>query len=139
MRKINGLLSLIALSFLLTVLVGCAETITADFENLVISSAVDEEFYPTNSTSIFQTTSPIVYLTGKIVDAEIGMVITADWYYLGQDENLFIYGMELTVDKTELDFYFSLTKPTNNWLIGNYEIKLFIGEKLIDTVTFKVE
>ena len=34
---------------------------------------------------------------------------------------------------------FKLTKPTNGWPVGQYRVELYVGDKLAETVKFKIQ
>ncbi len=134
----------IALSFLFIlslflVLNGCTPKITSKFENLVLSAAVDEEHYPITPSTTFGPTTPMIYLTGNVKDAQIDSVIIAEWYYLGGEEDLYLYQMTLEVTEVDMGFYISLSKPTDNWFLGDYEILLFYDNVLMETIEFVIE
>lgn len=131
-----GIIFLLALS--LIGLSGCVEKEVGTLEELVTASEVDEEYLPTTIASDFPPTIPVIYATGKVKDVPLGEKITADWYFVGKDGEVLIYGMELEVTVENMDFYFSLTKPTNNWDVGNYRIYFFIGNRLITHLNFKI-
>lgn len=120
------------------VLSGCSIS-TARFDNLVTSATVDEDYYPLDETETFITTTPIIYLTGKIKNATIDSTIRVEWYYVEGESEIFIGDSILNVSDINMDFYFSLSKPTNNWPTGKYEIRLYYDDKHQETVSFKVE
>lgn len=121
------------------VLNGCTTKTPSIFENIQLSSSVDEDYYPINPTSQFEESTPLIYLTGNVKEATVDSVIIAEWYYLGGEEDLYLYQMTLEVTSIDMEFYFSLSKPTNNWFIGDYEILLFYDNVLMETIDFVVE
>ncbi|MEI6579253.1 MAG: hypothetical protein WCN92_07285 [Eubacteriales bacterium] len=59
---------------------------TANFQNLVMASEINEDtFKPITATNTFSTTSPVVYLTGTLKNAMEGTVIKATWRYIEND------------------------------------------------------
>lgn len=137
-RKLVLVMILGFASFL--VLSGCTkETTPSKFENLVTSAAVDEESYPINPLSVFDDKTPVIYLTGNVKDATVGSKVIAEWYYLDEEEDVLLYQLTLTVTKTNMGFYFSLSKPTDDWYIGDYEIILFYDNVFMERVKFSVE
>jgi hypothetical protein len=139
MKSRKFVLSVTMLLVFIIVLSGCTSPTPSKFENLVTSATVDDEFYPINPTNTFEATTSKIYLTGNLIDATIDSVIIVEWYYLGGEEDLYLYQMSLEVTKTDMGFYFSLSKPTNDWFLGDYEILIFYDNDLMETVTFTIE
>lgn len=132
------LIMILALTLFL-VLSGCTEPFSSKFENLVTSAAVDEESYPINPLSVFDEKTPLIYLTGNVKDATIGSKIIAEWYYMDEEEDVLLYQLILEVTETDMGFYFSLSKPTDDWYFGDYEIILFYDNVFMERVKFSVE
>lgn len=130
-------LSTLVLGFSLFLLTGCSFS-TEQFNDLKMASDIDENNLPTVITSVFQTNTPIIYLTGTINHALIDDMISVEWYCLDTDPDTFIGDSSLQLIDIDTQFYFSLTKPTNGWPIGDCEVLVYYGENLMGTITFKV-
>ncbi|MDD3067944.1 MAG: hypothetical protein WC134_01460 [Acholeplasmataceae bacterium] len=141
MRNKKILFSVLLILGMFVILNGCTkeEPIISKFENLQTTATVDDEYYPINPMSVFDPSTPYIYLTGNMKDAEIGSEVIAEWYYISGEEDLYLYQMKLEVTEADLGFYFSLSKPTDNWYIGDYVIYLFYNDEWMETVEFSVE
>ncbi len=112
----------------------------AYFTDLATASAIDDEYLPIEATNVFYPQSPIVYATGIINDAPAGTVVSADWYYIAEDEQYtYLDGASMTVDYTTMTVSFSLTQPDNGFITGTYIVGIYIGNVLSDVVPFIVE
>ena len=136
--KKSSLLAFVLLFLLSFMFVGCSFT-TAKFVDLETSSAIDADYMPISPTSTFTPTTPIIYLTGSIESATIDSIIQIEWYYIEGGSEEFIADSLLTVDDINMYFYFSLSKPTNNWPVGDYEVRIYLDLDLMETVPFSVE
>ncbi len=136
--KKTSLLAFVLLLLLSFTFAGCSFT-TAKFVDLETSSAIDEDYMPIAPTSTFYTTTPVIYLTGSIEGATIDSIIQVDWYYVEGSSEEYIADSLLTIDEINMYFYFSLSKPTNDWPIGDYEIRIYLDLDLVETVTFTIE
>jgi hypothetical protein len=135
MKKI---LVFIALIGELVFLSACSFT-TANFTNLQMASELDKQNNPVTITSTFTTSSPIIYATGIIKNAPQKTVIKSEWYYLETEDVTFIDEISYEVTEVTTVFYFSFSKPTSGWPLGNYEVKLYIDGVYKSTLSFKVE
>lgn len=112
----------------------------AYFTDLATASSIDDDYLPVELTSDFSTLSPVVYATGIINDAPAGTVVSADWYYVTEDEQYtYIDSASMAIDYTTMSISFSLSKPDNGFLPGTYIVGIYIGNVLADIVPFMVE
>jgi hypothetical protein len=139
MKHKRIILLVITAVFFFTLLSGCTRQEPSKFENLVTTATFDEDLNPLYPTYRFSPNVDYIYLTGNLKDAEIGATVIAEWYYVGGEEDLWLYQMTLEVTKADMEFYFRLSKPTNNWPLGDYEILLFYNNDLMETVEFEVK
>ncbi len=137
MRK-TSLLAFVLLLLLSFTFASCSFT-TAKLVDLETSSAIDEDYLPISPTSTFTTTTPIIYLTGSVEGATIDSIMQVDWYYVEGDSEEYIADSILTIDEINMYFYFSLSKPTNDWPTGDYEIRIYLDLDLMETVSFTIE
>jgi len=120
------------------VMAGCSFT-TANLTDLKMASAVDEDSFPTTVTNVFQTNSAVIYATGAYNNAPEGTTVAAEWHYLDATPTIYIDDAILTVDGVSGQFSFSLSKPTNGWPTGSYEVRFFIDDIHVSTLPFTVE
>lgn len=111
--------------------------------NIETATSIDSDTYlPVDKENTFSTTTPEIFITFSIRDYEIGTVIQADWYYLdGVTETYdgYIDSSLVTVAYDDQNAYISLTKPTGDWPVGDYEVDFFAGDDYVITVTFTVK
>jgi len=107
--------------------------------NIHTGTAIDYQTYTmVEETSTFGVYSPEIFVTFSIQDYEIGTDITAKWVHVTND-NYLITSSVITTTMDEQNAYFSLTKPTAGWPLGEYEIQFYDSEGLIDSITFNIE
>ena len=126
---------------LVAVFFGCNLSITtANFQNIQTASQVDNTTKkPITVTSTFTSTSPFIYVTGSINNAPEGTTIKGEWIYNETDPVTIIDSATLKTVEVDTDFQFNLSKPTNDWPTGKYEVKLYIDDKYIQSVNFEVK
>jgi len=123
---------------LLFLVQSCSFT-TANFKDLATASAIDSNNQPVTIVSEFSPTTPTIYVTGVIANAASNTMIKAEWIFLDTDPITVITDYSILINDTTVNFYFELSKPTNNWPVGQYEVRLYIDDVLKDTVTFTVK
>ena len=138
MKKIILACTLITILF---VSIGCSVRFTtANYSNIQMASEIDDSNNkPINTTTIFDVTAPMLYVTGTLNNAPDGTVIKAEWLYIDNDPVISIDSVELEIKDVTTDFYFSLSKPNNDWPTGKYEVKLYIDDEYKQSVNFEVK
>lgn len=134
-HKSHLLVSLLSL-FLVFFLTACQGGVR--FIDLQMSKGIDKNMEPLDVTVAFEPSAPVFYLTGEIRNATIDSVIKAEWYYLETDPITMILDAELTLEDANSTFQFNLTKPTNGWPVGKYEVWLYLDGEYIEKVAFEV-
>lgn len=107
--------------------------------NPQMAAGVDRDTnLPIVATSTFNTWTPEIDCTFES-NVEPGTVFTAEWWYLEDIANPeFITDYDVMVEEKGDQVSFGLTKPDNDWPTGKYEVRIFIGEKQIETAKFTV-
>ncbi len=107
------------------------------------ASSVDYDTYePVTVQNTFSTTTPEIFITFSIRDYPIGTDIQADWYYLDGVTSIddgYIDSSLIEVEFEDQVAYISLTRPTNGWPVGEYEVDFFAGDDYVISVSFTVE
>lgn len=118
---------------------GATEPSIAYFQELETGLGLDEESYKTLTvTSTFATTDPVIYITGSLMNANIGDVLTAYWQYTEDYTPVDLYNSYIDIEHVDTDFYFYLEMPDGGWDRGAYEIQLYINGIYDTTVYFYV-
>lgn len=111
--------------------------------NIETASSIDMETYlPVDKEDTFSTSTTEIFITFGVRDYEIGTVIQADWYFLdgeGEDDDIYIDSSVITVQYDDQQVYISLTRPTNGWPVGDYEVAFFAGEDYVTYIDFTIE
>ena len=110
---------------------------TANINNTVVSGGVDATGKPLNATNTFATNSPVVYVTVTVKNAPESTKVRALWIYTDSDIEITSYEI-LTEDSTQT-INFSLTKPTNGFPQGKYEVQFFIDDTYKKSAYFTVQ
>ena len=112
---------------------------SSEIKNLQMAAGVDQDTnLPIVATSTFNTWTPEIDCTFES-NVEPGTVFTAEWWYLEDIANPeFITDYDVMVEEKGDQVSFGLTKPDNDWPTGKYEVRIFIGEKQIETAKFTV-
>ncbi len=139
-NKISRAIVIIAVCVITMALCACTISVTtANLQNVQTASQVDSSNKPVNVTSSFTTTAPYIYVTGVAANAPEGTKIRADWIYTETDPDTSIDSVTLSTTEISTSFKFSLSKPTNNWPKGKYEVKLYIDDKYVQSAAFEVK
>lgn len=107
------------------------------YENLVLSDSKDSA-KPKNS---FTPNTPKIFLTTAFADAPSGSKLKAVWIAektQAAPPNYRIDATTLTAGAKMNKATFSLSRPNAGWPQGDYRLELFINDKLVNTVRFKV-
>jgi hypothetical protein len=103
---------------------------------------------PGNSMSTFTKTTPVIYLICKSHDVEQGQTIKAVWIAVDTN-NVSPANYKIAEKSTQppnnvanfrtytASFY--LSKPTNGWPIGTYDVDLYVDNLIVQSVKFNVQ
>ncbi len=147
-KKLLGFLLIALLAFSLA---GCVEISvegegdsetepsSATIADLVMASEVDEDSYKViTQTDVFQVDSPVINVVGTLKGGKKNKtVVKAAWYYI--DEDIFIGEAEVTAGYDEGPVWFDLSKPDNDWPVGDYIVKMYVDGEEVSVKTFSVE
>lgn len=114
---------------------------TANLSDVNLSSEIDADLKPVTVADTFAVDTPSVYVTGTLNNAPEGTTITVEWVYVDTDPHTLIDSIVLESQDITADFQSSLSKPDNDWPVGQYEVRLYIddNEEPAETVAFQVE
>ncbi len=117
---------------------GGANFTTANLKDIKTASAIDQNsFLPIGETNSFEPNSPIIYVTTTVKNSPLDTEVMAIWYYL--DSNIEIGSSAAITNESTQNIQFSLSRPDNGFPIGQYEVKLHIDKKYVESAKFKVE
>ncbi|MCM3715115.1 hypothetical protein [Halalkalibacter oceani] len=120
-------------------LVSCSFSFTtAHYSDLQFAAEIDSSNRPVIRADHFTVDSPIVHLTGILNNAPDGTVMKAVWVYLETEPPTEIDFYELESVHVTANFSFHVSRPDNGWPPGDYEVHLYIDDKLKETLTFQV-
>ncbi|MEZ4885967.1 MAG: hypothetical protein R3E32_14630 [Chitinophagales bacterium] len=95
-----------------------------------------------NDQTNFHTTSPMLYASCKIHNADLSTIIQFSWYYTSGDRIL-IDQVNINLSDIGVGTFHNLqshlSKPNNDWPIGNYEVVIQTNLKNLLPVTKKFE
>ncbi len=107
--------------------------------NVHTGTAIDYQTYEIiQETDTFAVDTPEIFVTFSIQDYDIGTDITAKWISVTQD-NYVITSSVITTTEDNQNAYFSLTKPTAGWPVGDYEVQFLDEEGFVTSIMFTVE
>ena len=132
--------AIIVLAILITAAIAaCSFSVTtARILNLKMASQVDGNNKAINVTDTFENDTPVIYATGTVDSAPGGTVIEALWVYVESDPPIDIDSVEMTINDSDVDFAFSLSKPDNGWPSGKYEVRFSIDGVYKESLYFTV-
>jgi len=100
-----------------------------------ITDTINFETYEAiDPTSEFGVNTSEIYVTYGTQNLEIGTVIVGVWYYEGEE----ITRSSLSTTLEEHQAYFSLSRPTAGWPVGDYEIQFEINHEVETYAVFSV-
>lgn len=130
-------LKLVFIAFVLFVVYAVFFADIGPVYNINTATSIDNSTYEAVDTANkFAVDTPEIFVTFSTQDLEVGTDITGYWVYTTKDVQI----ASATV-KTELDTqnaYFSLSKPTAGWPIGDYEVQFKIADELVASTSFTV-
>ncbi len=117
------------------VIMASVQCSTANFGDVQLTTGIDD-YQPIDEVEAFDTDQETVFVAGELRNAPSGTEISAEWYYM-EDEETYIDGAMMETGST--DFYFSLSQPDDGWPEGSYEVRLYINNELEETLPFTIE
>jgi len=108
---------------------------SASLTEATMASEVDSLSRPIEELSTFWDDTSDIYCSVKVSDAPDGTEIKAEWIYIeGEEESLSNYkiGEESSITSGTRYLHFRQTKKAAGWLLGDYEVKLYLnGEEKV--------
>jgi len=140
-RALSVLLMLVVVG---TASAGCGGEVsftTASLSDATMCLGVDSEAKPLNPTDEFGVNTPEIFCSVKLSNAPDDTEISSEWIYVkGEVEGVEDYVIDtvpLTAEGTQY-LRFSLSRPTDGWPVGEYELNLYVDGKKKVTVPFTV-
>ena len=122
MRKV---LSILAVFFVVLFIVSCSAT-TAHIDNVQMCSSITDN-QCSSDVSNFTTITPELFISCKLKNASENTDVNFAWFYHGQQK---IAIDQVTMSSGNnigtLNLQASLSKPTNGWPQGEYEVIISI-------------
>jgi len=138
LKKVLVIFNVLVFSIFVLFLTACDFSSTK-LSNIEVAGGIDKSNQPLDIKDVFQNDSSVIYVTGSISNAPARTVVSIEWIYLDADPEVLIDSVDLNVSETDMDFAFSLTKPTAGWPSGDYEARIYVDSTLEETVSFSVE
>ncbi len=123
---------------ILTVFASCsceASFTTANFTDLKLAKVEGDEIIYAN---VFEVDTEAFYLVGVLKNNPGSTEIKGEWYYI-EGEETFIDSAKMTISNVTSDFNFSLSIPDSGWPVGKYEVRIYIDNKLQESIGFEVK
>ncbi|MDP3730320.1 MAG: hypothetical protein Q8R14_02195 [Candidatus Omnitrophota bacterium] len=99
---------------------------------------VDDKLLPVRVMDVFQTGASKVSCWFKWRDAKVNTQIRAKWHYITDDIPILDY--DFNIPKKDGMGSVALTMPEDKALPqGSYKVDLFLGKKLLKSLSYKVE
>ncbi len=119
------------------------ETVTrARLTAVTLTSAVDQERRPLDSTSEFSPDAPEIHCSVQLLDAPEGTEVLAEWYYSGDGApttaQLLIDSASITAAQGSQYLDFSLSMPDAGWPEGDYLLLLYLDGQQETALPFSV-
>lgn len=111
-------------------------TQAALFSPLKFAQKLDKDFQPVNPATTFQNPVGHLYAQYSFNDMQLGVQWTALWYHQG----MLVYFETKPWDGSTGGYGYTDWNPAPwEWLAGQYEVQIFVGERFIVSGTFTVE
>jgi len=98
-------------------------------------SLLDDEEIEVDS---FYTNQPSFQVSGNITGVKDSFTLVANWYYLGEEEEILIASIEQEISSGDQSFLLDIMSPYQGWPSGDYKIELMRGDLLMQEVTYQV-
>ncbi len=111
----------------------------AKIVSAITCKKVDENYAPMDKTDVFPDNINKICCSVQVSNAQKGAVIKAQWY--NKDKDQLLQSSTYTVLKDHSAGYiaFSYASEGQKWDKGKYEVKIYVGNKLIKVAPFKIE
>jgi len=146
MKKVSSLIIGVAAVLILAAipLMGCEGEVsftTASLSEATMTTAVDENMQPLDTTDVFAPDTQEIFCSVKLSNAPPDTEIKAEWVYIqGEVEDLTNYLIDewsTTADDTRY-ISVSIIRPYDGWPKGDYKVVLYVDGKEELSVPFYV-
>ena len=107
----------------------------AVFSTLSFARSLTEDYLPIDTADTFENPVETIYASFSYDSMSVGTQWTAMWY---RDGELIYYETKPWNGASGGYGYSDCTLPAENWLPGNYEVQMFIGEQWKSSGTFEI-
>ncbi|BBB48368.1 hypothetical protein [Pelolinea submarina] len=107
----------------------------AVFSTLSFARSLTEDYLPIDAADTFENPIETIYASFSYDSMSVGTQWTAMWY---RDGELIYYETKPWNGASGGYGYSDCTLPAENWLPGNYEVQMFIGEQWKSSGTFEI-
>jgi len=114
-----------------------APALPVSLNEATIAESVDSYNRPVVKRDSFYDDIGTIYCSVKLSNASDNTEIKTEWIYLGEDERLTIREESLIKSGT-CYVCFEVGQPFGGWLLGNYEVKLYLNEKEEVSLPFRI-
>jgi len=111
----------------------------AIIEKVVICSKVDENYAPLDEKDSFPPDTYKIHCSVKVTNAQKGAVIKAQWWNKNKEQLLDSASYTVQKDNSAGYVVFSHDTEGQKWEKGDYEVKIYVGDKLIKIASFKIQ
>jgi hypothetical protein len=117
------------------------QTSEAQIASATTCKKVDENFAPVDPQSKFSADTDKIYCSVNISNAQKNAVIRSSWWNKDKNEMLPNSDSSYKVSKDHSAGYvaFSYSTEGQKWDKGSYEVKIYVGNKLVKEVPFTIE
>lgn len=99
-------------------------------------SLLDDENIAVDS---FYTNQPNFQISGEITGVKDPFTLTANWYYLGDEEEMLIASIDQEIPSGDQSFLLEIMSPYQGWPSGDYKVEILRGEELMQELTYQVK
>lgn len=111
----------------------------AKISEVIICSKVDENYMPLDKVEKFSGEIKKVYCSVKVNNASRGAKIKTQWWLKNKDQLVDSSVYTVGEDNSAGYIAFSYIAEGKSLEKGEYEVKVYVGDKLVKTAGFKVE
>lgn len=114
---------------------------TARITDVMVCESVTDNLCPADQP-VFSSDAPDIYCSTVVKNAPGGTPVTFSWFYQGESRvAIDAVTLETPEGGTSFNLQSSLSRPTNGWPIGMYEVVISLGTDNTEPVvkTFVVE
>ena len=110
----------------------------AKISDAIICKNVDENYAPIDKTDTFSQDTDKIYCSIKVTSTQKGAVIKAQWWNKSKGQLLDSSSYTVLKDNSAGNIAFSYATEGQKLESGDYEAKIYVGDKLIKVAPFKV-